>query len=137
VFAHIIGSVLTPLHVDIEPRRGYLYVRFSGPYSTAAACTAYTQTLQGAARHRETRILIDCTAVSGPMTTVDRRDFGQFMAEEQVRMSGQLAAPPQVGILVTSALMDPNRFTQVVANNRGVRMRSSESLQELLSWLEV
>jgi hypothetical protein len=33
--------------------------------------------------------------------------------------------------------MDPGRFTQTVANNRGVQMRASESLQELLSWLGV
>lgn len=38
------------------------------------------------------------------------------------------AAPP---------IMDAGYFTEAVANNRGVRMRASESVQELLSRLGV
>ena len=34
-------------------------------------------------------------------------------------------------------LMDPNRYFQTVATNRGAQVRSSDSLQELLSWLGV
>ncbi len=59
------------------------------------------------------------------------------MAEEQQRMPAQLPEPPQVAILAVPPIMDPGRFTQAVANNRGVRMRASDSLQELLSWLGV
>jgi hypothetical protein len=42
-----------------------------------------------------------------------------------------------VAILAVPPIMDPGRFTQAVANNRGVRLRASDSLQELLSWLGV
>jgi hypothetical protein len=81
-------------------------------------------------------MLIDSTRVTGEMTVSDRMAFGSFMADEQARMMGQLPAAPQVAILAVPPIMDPGRFTQTVANNRGVRMRASESLQELLSWLE-
>jgi hypothetical protein len=54
----------------------------------------------------------------------------------QPLVMGALPDGPQVAILTVPPIMDPGRFTQAVANNRGVRMRS-ESLQELLSWLGV
>ena len=34
-------------------------------------------------------------------------------------------------------MLDYETEAQIVANNRGVRMRASDSLQELLSWLGV
>ena len=44
---------------------------------------------------------------------------------------------PRLAIYAVVTLMDPNRYTQAIATNRGARMRSSDSLQELLSWLGV
>jgi hypothetical protein len=66
----------------------------------------------------------------------ERRDFALFMAEEQSKYSA-FGDGLQIAILVNAEAMDPGRYTQTVANNRGVRMRASESLQELLSWLGV
>lgn len=88
-------------------------------------------------RHRQPRLLLDCTRVTGEMTTADRLSFGIFMADEQRLIEAQLPGAPQIAILAVPPIMDPGRFTQMVANNRGVRMRASESLQELLSWLGV
>jgi hypothetical protein len=122
---------------EVEPRRGYVYATVSGPFDLAQALSGYRAVLQEAARCRLPRMLLDCTRVTGEMTVADRLAFGSFMAEEQQRMLVQLPEPPQVAILAVPPIMDPGRFTQSVANNRGVRMRASESLQELLSWLGV
>ena len=125
------------IRFEIEPRGGYLYVVISGDFELSSALDAYRAMLQAAARHRQPRMLLDCTRVTGEMTMSDRLALGGFMADEQNRMLGQLPAAPQVAILALPPIMDPGRFTQAVANNRGVRMRASESLQELLSWLQV
>jgi hypothetical protein len=112
-------------------------VQISGEFDLAGAQDAYRAMLQAAARYRQPRMLLNCTGVSGEMTVNDRLAFGAFMAEEQQRMSAQLPGAPQVAILAPPPIMDPGRFTQAVAKNRGVRMRASESPQELLSWLDV
>ena len=122
---------------EVEPRVGYLYAAVSGRFDLAEAQSGYRGLLQAAARYRMTRLLMDCTRVTGDMTVADRLAFGTFMAEEQQRMLGQLPEAPQVAILAAPPIMDPGRFTQTVANNRGVRMRASENLQELRSWLGV
>jgi len=50
---------------------------------------------------------------------------------------GALPEGPQVAILAVPPIMDPGRFTQAVANNRGVRMRASDDMDELRSWLGI
>lgn len=125
------------LDFDIEPRVGYLFAAVSGEFDLASAQSVYRSVLQAAARYRQPRMLLDCTRVTGEMTVGDRLAFGSFIAEEQQRMPGQLPQAPQVAILAIPPILDPGRFAQVVANNRGVRMQASESLQELLSWLGV
>ena len=125
------------VRLDIEFRGAYLRAAVSGEFELSSAQDAYREMLQAAARYRQPRMLLDCTRVTGEMTVNDRLAFGAFMADEQQRMAAQLPAVPQVAILAVPPIMDPGRFTQAVANNRGVRMRASESLQELLSWLGV
>jgi hypothetical protein len=125
------------LHFDIEPRAGYLYATVSGEFDLSGAQSGFRAMLQAAARHRQPRMLLDCTRVTGEMTIADRLAFGSFIADEQQRMLPQLPAAPQVAILAVPPIMDPGRFTQAVANNRGARLRASDSLQELLSWLGV
>ncbi len=60
-----------------------------------------------------------------------------FMADEHQRVQAQFAEPLRVAMLAVPPLMDPGRYTQAVANNRGVQMKTSESLAELLAWLGV
>ena len=125
------------LSYEIELRAGYVYAALSGPFDIESAKGVYRAVLQIAAAQRHTRILMDATRITGEMTMADRLAFGTFMAEEQASVLGALPEGPQVAILAAAPIMDPGRFTQAVANNRGVRMRASDSLQELLSWLGV
>jgi hypothetical protein len=120
--------------VDIERRRDYLYAMLRGEFALAEAMSAYRQLLQTVARERAIRVLLDCTPMTGKPTTDERRELGLFMAEEQAR-SG--LAELRIAILASAQAMDPGRYLQMVANNRGARLRTSDSLQELLSWLGV
>ncbi len=125
------------IRYDFEQRAGYLYVSLEGEFELASAQSMYRAALQAAAGRAEPRILLDSTRLRGTLSVEDRRQFGMFLAEEQSRQAALLRQPPQVAILAVPPIMDPGRFTQAVANNRGVRMRASESLQELLAWLGV
>ena len=125
------------LRYQTERRAGYLHATIEGEFELPGALAAFRAILQTAAGIAQHRILIDCTGVRGAMTPADRLQLGSFMAEEQRATASQLPNGPQIAILAVPPIMDPGRFTQTVANNRGVRMRASESLQELLSWLGV
>ena len=125
------------LHFDLEPRVGYLYVALIGELELGAAEAKFSEMLVAAASLRQPKILIDCTRVAGEWTPDDRYAFGAYLAAEVQRRSGQFPAFPRIAIHAVAPLMDPNRYTQTVANNRGAQVRASDSVQELLTWLGV
>ena len=123
------------LRIEAEPRPRYLHVAVSGEFTPESAEAAYRALLHAAMRHRSARVLMDCSGVRGSMDTSQRLAFGAFMADEQARMQAQLAPDFRIAIYAVAPLMDPAHYVQVVSNNRGVRSKSSDNLQELLSWL--
>ena len=125
------------LRFDTEPRRGYLYVNATGTLELAAAQSALAEMFGIAARAHQSRILLDCSRVAGPWGPDERYTVGSFIAAEMERRASQFPERPRLAIYAVAPLMDPNRYTQTVATNRGALVRSSDSLQELLSWLGV
>ncbi len=125
------------IRYELEQRAGYLYVALEGEFDHPSVQSMYRAVLQAAAARPEPRILLDSTRMRGSLTTEDRMHLGMFMAEEQTRQAALFRQMPQVAILAVAPVMDPGRFTQTVASNRGVRVRTSDSLQELLAWLGV
>src|SRR2546423_13178526 len=125
------------LRFDVEPRVGYLYVNVNGELDVDSAQNALRNMLGIAARERQARMLIDCTRLQGHWGPDERYAFGSFLAAEVQRLTGQFPEPPRIAIYAVAPLMDPNRYTQTVASNRGAQMRSSDSLLELVSWLGV
>ena len=125
------------LHFDVEPRVGYLYVTLTGELKLDSAQASFRDMLAIAARHRQPKILIDCSRLHGEWTPADRHAFGAFLATEVQRTAAQFPSLPRVAIYAVAPLMDPNRYTQTVANNRGAAVRASDSMHELVSWLGV
>ena len=125
------------LHFDIEPRVGYLYVAATGQLDVAGAETALAEMFGAAARAHQSRILLVCSRLLGPWGPDERYAVGSFIAAEMERRANQFPERPRLAIYAIAPLMDPNRYTQTVATNRGALVRSSDSLQELLSWLGV
>jgi hypothetical protein len=125
------------LRFEIEIRLGYVHASVWGVFTLESAKDGFRRILDAAAARGEPRVLIDCTRIGGQMTIQDRLEFGIHMAEQQQLLLARLPGGPQIAILAAPPIMDPGRFTQAVANNRGVRMRASESLEELRSWLGI
>ena len=125
------------LHFDTEPRRGYLYITVKGELDVAGAEAALAEVFGIAARAHQPRILLDCSRVRGEWGPDERYTIGSFIAAEMERRASHFPERPRLAIYAVAPLMDPNRYTQTVATNRGALVRSSDSLQELLSWLGV
>jgi hypothetical protein len=124
------------LHFTVEPRSGYLYTGVTGDLTVAAAQDALRELFGAAARQGEPRMLIDVSRLNavewGPQ---ERYEVGAFIAAQVEGMRSLFSENPRIAIYAVAPLMDPNRFTQRVAVNRGAQVRASDSLQELLSWL--
>jgi len=125
------------LRFDVEPRVGYLYVTITGQLDVAGAEAALAEMFGVAARAHQPRILLDCSRLAGEWGPDERYTVGSFIAAEMERRASQFPERRRLAIYAIAPRMDPNRYTQTVATNRGALVRSSDSLQELLSWLGV
>jgi len=126
------------LHVDLEPRKHYLRATVSGDYSLRAAQDAYDHAVKTAVAAGHTRVLIDASGVTGAPTQDERFMLGLFVAAEQRILASK--TPPhdvQVAVYGRRPLIDPERFGETVAVNRGAKVKVSERLEEALSWLGV
>jgi hypothetical protein len=123
---------------NIESRRGYLHATVSGEFSLRFAQSIYDRVVQQAVQLGLPRVLIDARNVTGKPSQEERYAFGLFVATEQrllTARSPELAL--QVAVLGRQPLIDPQRFGETVAVNRGAKFKESEHLDEVLSWLGV
>ena len=126
------------LKVDIEPRKHYLRATVSGPYSLRGAQDAYGEAVKAALAHGHSRVLIDASGMTGTPTQDERYMLGLFVAAEQRLLAAKVPqVTVQVAVFAHRPLVDPDRFAETVAVNRGAKVKVSERLDEALAWLGV
>jgi len=126
------------LTVDIESREYYLLAVVSGAFSLRGAQEAFHRATKAALPLGLNRILLDASAVTGNPSQDERYALGVYVADAQRRFAAQ--SPPcvlQMAIYGHRPLVDPNRFGEIVALNRGAKVKVSERLDEALAWLGV
>src|SRR5689334_15841710 len=126
------------LTVQLEPRKHYLRAKVSGAYSLRAAQDAYDQVVKAAVAQGQTRVLIDASGITGVPTQDERYMLGLFVAAEQRMLAAEAPGiSVQVAVFGHRPLIDPERFAETVAVNRGAKVKVSEQLDEALAWLGV
>jgi len=126
------------LTINFESRQHYLRATVSGTYSLRQAQDVFDEAVRAAVAAGHTRILIDASGVTGAPTQDERYILGLFVAAEQRILAAR--NPPidvQLAVYGRQPLIDPNRFGETVAINRGGKVKVSEQLEEALAWLGV
>jgi len=126
------------LRVDFETHKNYLRAIVSGEYNLRGAQDVYDQAIKIAVAGGQSRLLLDASRVTGAPTQDERYMLGLFVAAEQrILASKTPPADVQVAVYGRQPLIDPERFGETVAVNRGAKVKVSERLEEALSWLGV
>ena len=126
------------LTIDLQSRKYYLLAALSGVFSLRGAQDAYDRAVKAALPLGFSRILFDASAVTGNPSQDERYALGLFVATAQRMLAATI--PPrflQVAVYGHQPLIDPNRFGETVALNRGAKVKVSERLDEALAWLGV
>ncbi len=125
------------IELSFEPRDGYLYVEASGRFELAEAQAATARIIQACLDQKQWKALLDIRALQGSPTDTERFRYGESVAA-QVADAGQRAgAPLRLAYVGHMPLIDPDRFVVTVAQNRGVRILVTESMDAALRWLGV
>ena len=123
------------ISLGFEAEEEFLRCRACGEFSFEDACMVIDRVLAESTERGATRVLVDCLLIAGSPSMFDRYALAEFLAQEVVGyiIAGKIV--PRLAILGREPFVDPNRFGELVARNRGVQTKSVEEMEAAVSWL--
>ena len=116
---------------------GILHVTVTSTFSLQAAETNLLEILEAVASERCFKVLVDGRQIEGDPTTIQRFLYGSFAAEavaSHIRY-GKVAQIPQFAYVLQEPVLDPERFGETVALNRGLWVKVFENIDDARAWL--
>jgi hypothetical protein len=121
---------------EIRPDSDFLRVCVTGEFSLEEAKRTFLEAMEALALHSTKRVLLDGRTLTGNPRTIERFYYGEFVAETAVRYQTQSASvPPRFAFVLTEPVLDPERFGETVAANRGMLIKVFDNLEEAFEWL--
>jgi hypothetical protein len=115
----------------------HLLISLSGRYESSDAPIASTQIIEACEKHQATKALIDVRSIEGSMSTMDRFYLGSIFSMKYIkeRVTGKIP-PCRFAMVGHEPLVDPNRFGETVATNRGLAVKVFLKMEEAIAWLK-
>ncbi len=118
------------MDVTVESEDGVLVATAAGPVSLSEAISVFTKACDIAVERGADRILVDCLAVEGELSTMERYELGRSVAE----YCSSRSITPKVATVGKPPLI--NGFGARVAWNRGLVAETFSELQKARDWLK-
>jgi len=115
---------------------GLLVVEAQGRFSLAEAKRTFVELLEAADRHATGKVLFDGRQLSGNPAMMERFYYGAFAAESVLTFARRHPfSAMQFAYVLKEPVLDPARFGETVARNRGMLVRSFDDLDAAMEWL--
>ncbi len=119
--------------IEIRIESGHVCLRCSGTHSLPGMIAVFQAAMDAALQHDKCKILIDARGVTGQIPFMDRYDSSKFLAEQvKERAPGRIK---KVAMVFEAPMIDPSRFGQTVAINRGLNTKMFSEIDEAVEWL--
>jgi hypothetical protein len=130
-----VGEMITldDMHFD----SGLLSVVGSGEFSLEGAKQVFLEMLAAVAQYKAEKVLFDGRKLKGRPQELERFLYGEFAAKETTRLIQEHRIAPRFAYVINAPLRDPRRFGETVAINRGMNVRTFESVKDAFEWLEL
>ncbi len=116
----------------------FLRVEAKGQFSLKEAKRTYLDMLEAIAQNNARKVLFDGRALTGEPKFIERFYYGKFAADEVVKLLDRRECPvPQFAYVLKKPVLDPQKFGETVARNRGMNVRTFENLEDALVWLGI
>ena len=127
----------TPLKYSLVVKDSYLSVTLSGHFSLSDVKIMYTDALESLLDNKFSKLFFNAYKVKGKVTTIDRYYFGEFAAFESLEYMRKGLLKIAVSVYGREPIIDPERFGEIVARNRGLNLKVTTNKNEALQFLGV
>lgn len=118
------------LRAEFEFQEEYLLVTASGEFALGAALRLLKQTIDTADQKGIKRVLVDCVAMQGQLSTFERYDLGVEVAKYS------LSRESHAKLAIVGMAPTIDGFAVQVAANRGMSTALFATKKDALIWLE-
>jgi hypothetical protein len=113
-----------------------VYVSLAGEMNGRLAEKAYREVLRECVAGGYSKMLIDCRALSGELSTTERYSLGKVVADENASVAaGEAGRHVRVALVGNHPVIDRDRFGETVATNRGAAVKITYDLESAYRWL--
>ena len=122
--------------ISAEP--DFLHVKVSGSFSLREAKENFIQVLEILTRHKVQKVLLDGREVEGNPEVMERFFYGEFAAKSLMKFIDKgVSGETSFAYVLKEPVLDPERFGENVAVNRGMILKAFDDLEEALEWLQI
>jgi hypothetical protein len=126
------------MRLDMRPDSDLLRVDATGDFSFEEAKRTFLEMMEAIALHRTTRVLVDGRTVKGNPEIMERFYYSEFAAQTVLQYQTRSALrTPRFAFVLREPVLDPGRFGETVAVNRGMLLKVCDNLEEALAWLSI
>jgi hypothetical protein len=126
------------IELKISPQPGFLHVGATGEFSLAEAKRAFTEMLEAMAQHQLGKVLLDGRGLAGNPEFMDRFHYGEYAAQTLAKYIARGGFPAtQLAYVLVVPILDPGKFGETVAVNRGMNIRVFDNPDDALGWLGI
>ena len=115
---------------------GLLHVVVTGEFSLEEAKRNFLEVVGAVVQYRAAKVLFDGRMLKGNPEAMERFYYGEFAANETMRLVKKHGLFPRFACVIHEPLRDPRRFGETVAVNRGMNIKVFETPEEAFEWLE-
>ncbi len=122
------------IDIDVRVEPGHVYLQCKGTYSLAEAKRVFQKVVDSALECDRSRVLVDVFGVTGNVPTIDRYEVAVFLAEYIIAHA--LGKIWKIVVVGHEPPIDPDRFGETVAVNRGVNLGVTTNIDEAFELLK-
>jgi len=120
----------------VDDARGLLTANYSGDFSLAEAEATFLDLLDTLVEHNLKKVLVDGRQLAGHPEMLERFYYGVFVADAVNRTVNRVKCPvPTFAYVLAEPVLDPSRFGETVALNRGMKIKVFDNPQHARWWL--
>jgi hypothetical protein len=112
-----------------------LKIEANGEFSLEEAKSTFLEILAAVAQYQAKKVLLDGRNVLGKPREFERFLYGEFAAQECMRLVDTYRIVPRFAYVLHEPLRDPHRYGEIVAANRGMLVKTFETPEVALEWL--
>ena len=121
---------------ELCPESDFLKVVVMGEFSLEEATRTFLEMLEAVARHKVMKVLFDGRGIAGEPKTMERFYHGEFAAQSVANFATRgVSRATRFAYIPDEPVLDPRRFGETVAVNRGMLIKTFDNLEDALGWL--